>query len=64
MRDLGCTYGQGYFFAHPLSVAEIDEGVEGLATDHRWRADRVPKSSAPRHLAPRLLDPVRQATAA
>ena len=64
MRDLGCTYGQGYFFARPLSVAEIDEGVEGLATDYRWRAERRPVERAPHHLAPRLLDPVRGASAA
>ena len=64
MRDLGCTYGQGYFFARPLSVGEIDDGVEGLATDYRWRAERGPAERAPRHLAPRLLDPVHQPTAA
>jgi diguanylate cyclase (GGDEF)-like protein len=38
MRELGCTYGQGYFFAQPISSADIDAGVEGLATDRRWRA--------------------------
>ncbi len=27
MRSLGCTFGQGYFFSHPVSAAEI----EGLA---------------------------------
>ena len=64
MRDLGCTYGQGYFFARPLSVAEIDEGVEGLATDYRWRAEREPVARVPRPIAPRLLDPVRQPSAA
>lgn len=36
MRAIGCRYGQGYYFARPLTVADIDEGVEGLATDHRW----------------------------
>jgi len=36
MRSLGCTYGQGYFFARPIGVAEIEAGVEGLATATRW----------------------------
>ena len=26
MRALGCTYGQGYFFAHPLAEAQIEGG--------------------------------------
>lgn len=64
MRDLGCTYGQGYFFAPPLTVAEVDAGVEGLATDHRWRADRPAPARAVRPPQPRLLEPIRQATAA
>lgn len=66
MRDLGCTYGQGYFFAPPLSVAEIDAGVEGLATDHRWRPVRPAPSRPPATVrqAPRLLEPIRQPTAA
>jgi EAL domain-containing protein (putative c-di-GMP-specific phosphodiesterase class I) len=38
MRSLGCTYGQGYFFAKPMSSTEIDAGVEGLATPLRWQA--------------------------
>jgi predicted signal transduction protein with EAL and GGDEF domain len=37
MRSLGCTYGQGFFFAMPMSAAEIESGIEGLASDHRWR---------------------------
>ena len=36
MRSLGCTYGQGYFFAKPISATEIEAGMEGLASSHRW----------------------------
>jgi EAL domain-containing protein (putative c-di-GMP-specific phosphodiesterase class I) len=38
MRALGCTYGQGYFFAKPMSATAIDAGVEGLADNRRWLA--------------------------
>ena len=30
MRSLGCTYGQGYFFARPISEADLAEGIAGL----------------------------------
>jgi EAL domain-containing protein (putative c-di-GMP-specific phosphodiesterase class I) len=45
MRSLGCTYGQGYFFARPQTDAEIEVGVldgfdtssnVGGATIRRW----------------------------
>ena len=36
MRSLGCTYGQGFFFAKPMTPAEIEGGIEGLATPMRW----------------------------
>ena len=36
MRSLGCTYGQGFFFAKPMTPAEIEAGIEGLATPMRW----------------------------
>ena len=51
MRSLGCTYGQGYFFAKPIGVEEIEAGMEGLATPTRWqpagepaRARRKPRT--------------------
>ena len=33
MRDLGCAYGQGYFFSYPLSDTEVVAAfaAEGLA---------------------------------
>ena len=37
MRSLGCTYGQGYFFARPIGAEEIEAGMEGLATPTRWQ---------------------------
>jgi diguanylate cyclase (GGDEF)-like protein len=41
MRSLGCTYGQGFFFAKPMTPADIEAGIEGLATPMRW----VPKGA-------------------
>ena len=42
MRVLGCTYGQGYFFAKPISSEQIEEGVAGLADDRRWESSMTP----------------------
>ena len=42
MRALGCTYGQGYYFARPVGAEEIEAGMEGLATPTRWRAATGP----------------------
>ncbi|MGH2445323.1 MAG: putative bifunctional diguanylate cyclase/phosphodiesterase [Candidatus Limnocylindria bacterium] len=36
MRTLGCTYGQGYFFARPITATAIEAGIEGLASNRRW----------------------------
>ena len=43
MRSLGCTYGQGYFFAKPMGAEDIESGVEGLATPTRWQPAGEPK---------------------
>jgi diguanylate cyclase (GGDEF)-like protein len=39
MRSLGCSFGQGYFFAKPLTSAEIEAGVEGLASPLAWQPE-------------------------
>jgi hypothetical protein len=31
MRDLGCSYGQGYFFARPLAAADVAGGTFPVA---------------------------------
>ncbi len=51
MRSLGCTYGQGFFYAQPMEQAEIDKGVAGLATavrqQRRRRTDGAPAATRP-----------------
>ena len=44
MRALGCVYGQGYYFAHPLAEAQIEGGGPWLETAvHEDRASRKPR---------------------
>lgn len=31
LRELGCEFGQGYLFAHPMETAEVDAHVTGAA---------------------------------
>ncbi len=54
MRILGCTYGQGYYFAKPITSTEIEAGVDGLANDHRWQAESK-RSQAKRRRALRAI---------
>ncbi|HUF06631.1 MAG TPA: EAL domain-containing protein [Candidatus Binatia bacterium] len=61
MRELGCTYGQGYFFAKPMSTSEIKAGVDGLATNHTWLPE---ERRAPTRRRRSLPAPTGQETAA
>jgi diguanylate cyclase (GGDEF)-like protein len=46
MRALGCTYGQGYYFAHPLAQARIEGGGPWLESAVRaQRAGRSPRDA-------------------
>jgi diguanylate cyclase (GGDEF)-like protein len=51
MTALGCTYGQGFFYAQPMEQAEIDTGVAGLATavrrQRRRRTDGATAATRP-----------------
>jgi diguanylate cyclase (GGDEF)-like protein len=47
MESLGCTYGQGFFYAAPMEQAEIDTGVAGLATAVRQQRRRRTDAPAP-----------------
>ena len=60
MRSLGSTYGQGYFFSRPMDASEIEAGVEGLATPHRWTA----RSSVPKRQRRRTMRPAVDGSAA
>jgi EAL domain-containing protein (putative c-di-GMP-specific phosphodiesterase class I) len=55
MRSLGCTYGQGWFFSRPVDASEVDAGMDGLATSHRWAArSATPKGSRRRAVRPAI----------
>jgi sensor c-di-GMP phosphodiesterase-like protein len=43
LRDLGVHYAQGYLFAHPMSFAELQAGLEG----QQITASRAPDGTAP-----------------
>jgi EAL domain-containing protein (putative c-di-GMP-specific phosphodiesterase class I) len=59
MRALGCTYGQGYFFARPQSDAEIHVAAFGPASDSEdlalGPATRVRAGHGPTAIRPRWI---------
>ena len=57
MRVLGTTYGQGWFFSRPVDATEVEAGMEGLATAHRWAARTArPKQARRGALRPAAAD--------
>jgi predicted signal transduction protein with EAL and GGDEF domain len=47
LESLGCTYGQGFFFAAPMEQTEIDKGVAGLAMAVKQQRRRRTDKPAP-----------------
>jgi diguanylate cyclase (GGDEF)-like protein len=56
MKSLGCTYGQGYFFAQPATESEIEAGIQGLTTALRWQPARSRSRSTKGKRRPMLAD--------
>jgi EAL domain-containing protein (putative c-di-GMP-specific phosphodiesterase class I) len=48
LQQEGCDYGQGYLFAHPLSVEQFEELMRsGAGMSRAWSARRSPPSATP-----------------
>ena len=40
LRDSGCAYGQGYFIAKPMSIADFEEFLQRYPTEEAPQAPR------------------------
>ena len=58
MRDLGCTYGQGFFFARPLTATDIEAATRAIVPPVVAVDVIDARTPEPRRAAPSLARPI------